>query len=401
MKKQTLNICVFNRHAYNILANIPGPVGGAERAMSNLAKLWAKKPQTNVTLITQANALDAPVMIDNIRILPLHHHKRPLFGYNKRPDQLLKFLWDEYRAIIKARPDVICVSQATIETMVVYMAARKLRVPMIYRIASNMELDHNILLHEMLFGRVWLAYFFENILRRSAVVVAQTQEQAAIIKKRFNRNVPIIGNMLTTPLLDLTAAPKKNTILWVGRAHPMKRLEVFIDLAQLLPQHHFVAIAPLVPSKEAYMDAIQKKAQNVPNLRLIPGLLPDEVQEEYKKARISVMTSETEGFPNVMAESMANGAPFLTTLLNPAGWLTNLSGVRDIDNALPACGYRCGDDLSVITAMITRMMTDDTFRHACAVKAQTIVKDNMDPQLIADRYYQLFEEVSRQQVFDE
>ena len=390
-----MKICYFNRYAYNVLTNASGPIGGAERAMANLARQTAISPSVGVSMVTQANDLHAPVVIDNIRVLPLHHIQKPLLGVSKRPDLLLKFLWDEFLAIVHAKPDVVCVSQAAIETMVVYLAARWLRIPVVYRLASSMELDYDVLKNVIFWGHASIAKLFESFLRRTDLVVAQTPEQAALFEKRFHRIAPVVCNMLTMPVVDVTETDidSKQTILWVGRAHHMKRLEVFVELARRMPKYRFVAIAPETAGEADYYAKVRETAKDINNLQLIPGLPPEQICNEYAKARVSVMTSESEGFPNVMAEAMANGAPFLTTLLNPSSWLTPIATLDDAATAAPACGYYCQDNLECMAAMIERLMTNRTFCYASAGKAQEQVRAQMCPTVIAQKYYALFEQV--------
>lgn len=381
-----MNICFFNRHAYSLFSDEQGPVGGSERAMSNLAKTLAKRNDTSVLLITQANTLSHPITIDSVNIYPLHHVKKALFGrIKRRPDLLLRFLWDTFQAVRKCKCDIVLVSQATIETMVVYLAARYAKIPIVYRIASNMELEHDILRDVIFFRKEFFARYFETLLSKFDAVIAQTPEQAAIIHKRFKRTVPVIPNMLTMHPISQSqeTSSRKHSVLWVGRSHPMKRPEVFFDLAKCLPHLKFVAVVAPAIGETDYFNSLQIQARAIPNLEFIPGLAPDEIQRVYADAKVFVLTSQSEGFPNVMAEAMCNGAICLSTMINPGGWLSENYGV-------PACGYFCNNNFDLLANLTEEFISDTNLWSTSASLAISTVTDKMNPGNVAQNYMNVF-----------
>lgn len=62
---------------------------------------------------------------------------------------------------------------------------------------------------------------------------------------------------------------------------------------------------------------------------------------------------------------------------------------------MKACGYHCGEDLSVIETLITRMMSDDNYLQACSRQAQKCVKEQMMPDVVTKEYMTVLNRVAK------
>ena len=71
------------------------------------------------------------------------------------------------------------------------------------------------------------------------MVISQTKKQAELLQKNFNINSTTISNAHYIPELS---GESKSSILWVGRAHPMKRPEVLLELAKSFKNEKFVMV---------------------------------------------------------------------------------------------------------------------------------------------------------------
>ncbi len=126
------------------------------------------------------------------------------------------------------------------------------------------------------------------------------QENLQLFTKRPVRNINISTKM-DKPLLM-----KRKHILWVGRAHPLKRPEIFLKLAKEFPKERFVMAV-----------AGKLKHDIARNVTVLPDVPHDEVNKYYSSAKIVVHTSCSEGFGNIFLEAWKNKTPIISLSVDP------------------------------------------------------------------------------------
>ncbi len=114
-------------------------------------------------------------------------------------------------------------------------------------------------------------------------------------------------------------------LLWVGRMVPVKGLEVLLEACARLRDRgatfrlNLVGDGPLRPSLEA--DA---RARRLSGFVSFAGACPhDQLPHWYRAADFTVLSSHSEGVPNVLRESLACGTPFVSTRV---GGVAELAG---------------------------------------------------------------------------
>jgi glycosyltransferase involved in cell wall biosynthesis len=153
---------------------------------------------------------------------------------------------------------------------------------------------------------------------RLAAVVALTRECARWIETNTSaRTVPVIPNPVTYPLPatppwvapDSVVAPGRKVLLAVGRLHAVKNLpllvEVFSRLGAAYPDWDLVLLGD-GPERAALAALIG--ALGLEDRIFMPGVAGN-VAQWHARSALYVLTSESEGFPNALAEAMANGLP--------------------------------------------------------------------------------------------
>ena len=103
--------------------------------------------------------------------------------------------------------------------------------------------------------------------------------------------------------LPPTRGVPKSYVLWVGRGHPLKRPEMFLDLAARLPHHRF---AMVVAHENAHLDLLQRvkaRALMLNNLDLYEDVPWRQIDNYFAGARVFVNTSTYEGFPNTFVQA--------------------------------------------------------------------------------------------------
>jgi len=140
---------------------------------------------------------------------------------------------------------------------------------------------------------------FERGMRAADHRFAMSELQRKLFRKQrldcgFYRN-------LILPRTAPRAGPKEIDLLWIARCRPIKQPELFLDLAERIPEARCRMICP--PEDGELFEKISARARGLTNLELIPGVPYHQIQDHYDSAKIFVNTSTFEGFPNSFIQS--------------------------------------------------------------------------------------------------
>ncbi len=125
-------------------------------------------------------------------------------------------------------------------------------------------------------------------------------------------------------------------VLFVGTFSPRKNTELFVRLAQRIPDKRFVMIGRPFGKKsiaETYGESIP------PNLTIIGELKHEDVLDAMSACRVFVMTSRREGLPTVLMEAMAMAKPVVASNVygcnevvqhEENGFLFELNSIEDL-----------------------------------------------------------------------
>jgi glycosyltransferase involved in cell wall biosynthesis len=198
------------------------------------------------------------------------------------------------------------------------LISRLLRRRFVYVVASSVDVSRP---HGQVVGP--LRWLFPTGLRLADAVVCRTLEQQAWLRNRYGRDGVLIRTAHPIPPEHsaLGAHHSRSTILWVGRMHPLKQPELFLDLAERLPQERCSMVVMRDPAHAELGARIRDRIARLPNVTLHENVPWTEVGRWFDRAKLLVNTSTYEGFPNTFVQAAMHGTPILSFTVDPDGVL--------------------------------------------------------------------------------
>lgn len=344
---KTIQIAFLSANAYPLFnADAPPAFGGAEVDQYNLAVYLAQQPGFSVRFyVGDFGQPDPTEMREGVLL-----EKIPFFGWHQKTlkqkivfySQLWKTLWRSPAQVVLTEMANDMVGWAAL----FFKVFRKKN--MIHRLASD---NDTALTSPAAAGSRRSYYLYRLGLNRADRVFAQTEQQKRLLLERMQVESHVVPNGFPTGGdIDFQ---KKRDILWVGRCIAVKRPELFVQLAQQLPQLSFTMImpppSPMEPAvflKEAA--ALVDLARSLPNLTFLPSVPFREIQAYYNSARALVNTSIYEGFPNSFLQAFLGGTPIASLKVDPDGVI-----------ARQRIGICCGDEMAILADFL-RQLDDET-----------------------------------------
>jgi len=304
------SICFVAPQAYPILASNTSIniVGGAEVQQCCIAKNLAKRG-----FITSMICLDYgqpnDLVIDGVRVFKTH-----------KPDggiPVLRFIHPRitslWQALKKVDAEIYYQRCASQQTGLVSFFCRHVKKKMIFSVASDLDLIPGQQL--IRYKRDKLLY--EWGLKHADVIIVQNPQQQILCKKNYNKGSVVIRSCYENSSNNQDD-DKQIDVLWVGTIKLIKRPEIFIELAQRMPEYSFRMIGGSSNGNnhEFYYCKIKEQASKVSNLDFW-GFVPlTEIDKHFNKARLFVNSSKWEGFPNTFLQSWIRGIPTVA-FINP------------------------------------------------------------------------------------
>ena len=303
MRRPEPHICFVAPLAWPVLARDPGigVVGGAEVQQSILARALVVKGY-RVSMICLDFGQPQRVTVDGVTV-----HK------TYRPDEgipVLRFLHPRltgiWRAMREVDADVYYQRTADMLTGIVAEFCRRNGKRSIYGAASDVD---------FLPGQQRIRYLrdrriYEHGLRQVDRVVAQNTEQQRHCRAHYGREAMVIPSCYEPPGAPGTTGG--DAVLWAGNIRDVKRPELFLEIARLLPHRRFVMVGGRGSNGNAALyESIRSAALQQPNVEFL-GFQPlERVERLFDNARLVINTSAREGTPNTFLQAWARGVPTL------------------------------------------------------------------------------------------
>lgn len=284
--------------------------GGLENAVSVMANEMVQR-NNEVTIICIYNVSIFYELNSNIKLI-IPHYKRDSYSSLKYYWKTLRFLRKNLR---KIKPDVV-VSYGDYINMISVLAVRGLKTPIFISDRSSPGKAFPFIVKKMR----------KLLYPRATGIIAQTHT-AKLQKQQMLRNysnIKIIPNPIR-PISEHPEIEKENIILGVGRHYHVKGLDRLLRAYALLEKKSWrlVIAGNFGPETEV----LGNLARELMIEEQVDFLGPvKEIDAIYKKAKIFVLSSRSEGFPNALIEAMAHGLACVSYDINagPSDIITNL-----------------------------------------------------------------------------
>jgi glycosyltransferase involved in cell wall biosynthesis len=262
---------------------------------------------------------------------------------------------------------------AGVEVGAYALICRLLRKPFVYLVVSSADLDDP---HGKVAGP--LKGLYRLGLRLADAVVCRTEEQRAALKRRYGRESLRIPSACEAPAVPPEAGAGKTGLLWVGRGHPLKQPELFLDLAARLPGERCAMVVMQEPRHPEVMPRLRARAAGLANLTLHEDVPWREVGRLFEGAKLLVNTSTYEGFPTTFVQAAMQAVPILSWSVDPDGVLTR-HGI----------GVCAGGSFERLAAQAEQLCASEPQRVEMARRARDYARGHHDLRRVVEQWKDL------------
>lgn len=345
---------------------------GAQRVMANLINYYLEQ-NYDVVLINDFPLSDSiPQYVFPSNLIRHYLHEKNKKGFFLKNIQRVLRL----RKVIKMEKPSIAISFLGRVNIRFLIATIKMPLKKIVSVRNDPR-------HE--YGSSSIYKSLSNMLFRLADgIVFQTQEASLYFDKVLERKKAIIPNSVDPVFFD-TPYIGGEGIVTFGRLEPQKKHSLLID--------SFGEIASKYPNINLFIYGVgsleKKLKEQIENSGLSKRVflmgVTDDVRKELSKAMLFVLSSDYEGMPNALMESLAVGVPSISTDC-PCG------GPRDlIQNGVNGILVPCDDKRSMVNA-IDNMLANNRLRQTISENARKTAK-LFSPTIINEKWQSFFMKV--------
>lgn len=297
--RKNKKVLVWSTGIDNLISG-KGRVGGLTVQLMHWTGVFKKNNWTVKTLTKNRNNNDKE--INNIDFI--YFKQWGLFN-------ILGDFFSILRVIKKEMPELVIVRGAGRNLLYISLICRMLGIRHILMLAS----DTDIIKGKELIARPWDRWLYNKGLAKTKYFVAQNEYQQNNIQKRFPE-----ADILTIPNIwpeSNKSDIKKENVLWLANFRDLKRPKLFLELAKKF-QHHKFIMAGAPHTERSLYDYCKEEGEKLQNFKFLGPIPFMKTEFLFQKAKIFVLTSEFEGFPNTFLQAWAAGTPVISTV-DPSG----------------------------------------------------------------------------------
>jgi len=222
-----------------------------------------------------------------------------------------------YCILKQLNADIVVQIVAGAYTGIVAAYCKMQRVPMMWLLASDSDvsLDANVGLDGP-FRRVDLPLFRYGA-RSATNVVAQTYQQAEKLQEVYGRAPLEVIYSFHEKLGHQVKKRDRFTVVWIGNVKPLKRPELFIQLASKMQGFGIEFKLAGRIGTSTWCAGIARSMDGIHGLEYLGELDMDGVNELLESSHLLVNTSTYEGLPNVFIQAWMREVPTMSLGVDP------------------------------------------------------------------------------------
>ncbi|MGI6123761.1 MAG: glycosyltransferase family 4 protein [Acetivibrionales bacterium] len=378
---KNLRVCIAMYRAYPLFNSaISETTGGSEVELFKLAGYLARFSNIKVDFIVGDYDQNDVEIVNNVRLIKVKYMN--LDKYRKPIHKILRYL-HLFKVLLKQRSQIYLTKTASelLGWLVFFQKFLKGK-KVVFRLGSDKDTDL-----EFWKGNKKLYTLYKFGLKHCDKVYVQSSNQKNLLESGYGIESHLVKNVFD--IFNSNSEVKKEYILWISRCEPLKRPELFIDLAKRVPEEKFLIIMPHARKGDSLLDEkidkmindVKKAAKELKNFKYIESVPFNEIQAYYNAAKLFVNTSEYEGFPNSFIQSCIGKTGILSYRVNPDEFLTQYGA-----------GYLCDDDPEKAAEYIRNLNSKKI--KEIGNKAYSYVVMNHDVEQIGKAYIRDFIELT-------
>lgn len=256
------------------------------------------------------------------------------------------------RRLYQIRPHAIYQRCAMSFTGVAAWYSRRQGCPLFFHIASDRDVRPPSLRghHPVELPEAALTWYG---MRQASTLIAQTRQQAVMLRRHFNREAVVIPNGHPVPACP-PKPPAPPLVLWIGNFKPVKQPWIFIRLAQSLKG--LPGIRLVMAGRTKGWDSLARKAAAA-GIEVLGEVPNHRVNALLETAHLLVNTSDYEGYSNTFIQAWMRRVPVVSLKADPD------HVIRD-----RGLGY-CSGTVNRLVSHTRRLLEDPSLREkmgACA-----------------------------------
>lgn len=350
--------------------------GGIARWTGHLMKYWYEQSLPNIDIVVLPEPKPLFKSFNN-----QNHIRRLIVGvYN-----CVGIIYNQIRYLKRGEYDIIHIcssaSWGLFRDLLMLIVARH------YNIASIIHFR---------FGRIpelkeqdnWEWKLLKKVVKKANAVITIDEKSFKTLRSKGYDNVQKLPNPIAPDVLSIISERKeerqKGYILFVGQCYPQKGIYELIEACRGLEDIIVRFIGPIHVQTRKKMEELAGDSGEV-NID-IQGEKPyNQVIREMKQCTVFVLPTYTEGFPNVILESMACGCPIVTTDVGA------IPEMLDIEK-----GGQCGicvkpRDVDALHYAIKKMIEDEKFATQCGNNATKRVNEHYSMPIVWEKLTKIWE----------
>ncbi|MBX3235463.1 MAG: glycosyltransferase family 4 protein [Nitrospiraceae bacterium] len=369
-RPRMVRVCFVSPLGYGLYHPESGlPFGGAEVQIFLTSGVLAKDTGFHTSVLTTVDREPATEQLGALTLITRRGQGRlsgrtgllaALRGYWSS----FREMWDLFQRI---NADVYVHAGAGVEVGAYALICRFLHRRFVFVVASNADLTDR-------YGLVRgpLARLYPLGVRLADEVVCRTEDQRELLRRRFGREGLLIRSGHPIPM---QGDRSRQSMLWVGRIHPVKQPLVFLDLAARCPDIRFTMVGMRDPLEPTLWDAVRTRVAQLSNVVFLPNQSLAEVEETFQAATLLINTSQYEGFPNTYIQAAASGVPIVSLTVDPDHVL-----------AQHRIGRCAGGDFDAMVEAVKRFGRDERLREDYARRARVYAIGNHSLEVAVSRW---------------